>query len=168
MDINIRQAAPDELETVLIWRMETLREVFAPVDHLIDDAEWAAIEENTRAYYRQTMQSGEHIAYLAQIDGVIVGCGGVCVHRELPSPDNLGGGCAYLMNIYTKARYRGHGVATALIRHMIEQAQAQGISKIYLETSFDAERLYRSMGFRDMDGYMMLGESRWRPEDIRR
>ena len=96
------------------------------------------------------------IACFAYSGTEIVGCGGVCVYDEMPSPDNLGGKCAYLMNIYTRQEYRHHGIATRVVEHLIAEAKARSIDKIYLETSADGERMYRKLGFKDMKGYMKL------------
>ena len=74
----------------------------------------------------------------------------------MPSPDNRSGNCAYLMNIYTRAPYRGKGVAKAVCEWLINQAKTQGAEKIYLETSEGGKRLYRALGFHEMKDYMKL------------
>ena len=81
---------------------------------------------------------------------------GVCIYDEMPSPDNRCGKCAYLMNIYTRPEYRHQGIATRVAEHLIAEAKARKIEKIYLETSADGERMYRRLGFKDMKGYMKL------------
>ena len=50
------------------------------------------------------------LACFAYVGNEIVGCGGICLYQEMPSPDNPSGGCAYLMNIYTRPEFRGQGV----------------------------------------------------------
>ena len=107
-------------------------------------------------YYKTAISSGEHIAVFAQTENVIIGCGGLCLYREMPSPDNLTGQCAYLMNIYTKEEYRGQGVGKAIAGWLVDYAKERGIMKIYLETSECGRPLYESLGFRDMHDYMKL------------
>lgn len=152
MDIGIRRASIGELETLMEWRMEVLHHVFAIPE-----------SENTQnlyianwEYYQKSIPSGGHIAIFAEMDGVTVGCGGLCLYQEMPSPDNPSGGCAYLMNIYTKEAYRGHGVGNTIIRWLVNYAKEQGITKIYLETSECGRALYENIGFRDMQDYMKL------------
>ena len=74
----------------------------------------------------------------------------------MPSPDNLTGQCAYLMNIYTKEEYRGQGVGKASAGWLVDYAKERGITKIYLETSECGRPLYENLGFRDMRDYMKL------------
>ena len=114
------------------------------------------LRANNHAYYLNAIPNGEHIACFACIDGEIVGCGGICIYREMPSPDNKNGLCAYLMNIYTHPMFRKQGVAKAVVNWLIEQAKQKEITKIYLETSDKARSLYSSLSFSDMKGYMKL------------
>ena len=149
---GISAAGPADLEDLMTWREEVLREVFSipesePMDELL-----AA----NRAYYRAALADGSHIACFARIGGEIVGCGGACLQREMPSPDNPGGICAYLMNIYTRPQFRGQGVGRETVCWLIDRAKAAGAGKIYLEASENGRALYSKIGFSDMDGYMKL------------
>ena len=74
----------------------------------------------------------------------------------MPSPDNPSGGCAYLMNIYTRPELRGHGAGRGIVEWLIAQARQRGITKIFLETSVSGRPLYEEMGFSTMNGYMQL------------
>lgn len=152
MDMVIQQASIEELEKLMEWRMEVLRYVFAIPE-----------KENTqnlyvanREYYQKSLPSGEHIAVFTEMNGATVGCGGLCLYREMPSPDNPSGECAYLMNIYTREAYRGHGVGHRMVCWLVNYAKERGITKIYLETSACGRALYEDMGFRDMRDYMKL------------
>lgn len=152
MEIEIRQAAIQDLNLLMQWRMEVLHEVFA----ISPEQPTAELEEENRRYYQRQLPNGGHIACFAYIDGEIVGCGGMCLYQEMPSPDNPNGKCAYLMNIYARPQFRRHGVGDKIVRWLIEQAEQLGITKIYLETSEDGRPLYRKIGFIDMVDYMKL------------
>lgn len=154
--VEIRNADIQELDLLLDWRMEVLRNVFSEEFNTLSKKEIEAIYENNRRYYLNHLESGEHIACFAELDGEIVGCGGVCIYDEMPSPDNIGGKCAYLMNIYTRQEYRRQGIAAKTVEHLIKECKARLIEKIYLETSADGEKMYRQLGFKDMKGYMKL------------
>jgi GNAT superfamily N-acetyltransferase len=150
--IMIIRAGLEDLDSLMEWRMEVLHQVFS----LSDDFDTTQLEAENRRYYRQQLPQGGHIACFARIDGVTVGCGGVCLYEEMPSPDNANGKCAYLMNIYCREPYRHQGVGHALVRWLVGQVQASGIRKIYLETSDSGRPLYQSLGFRDMENMMHL------------
>ena len=64
MKAEIRKAAAEDLDLLLKWRMEVLREVFSiPKDQSIED-----LEKENRQYYQKTLQTEEHIACFAFID----------------------------------------------------------------------------------------------------
>ena len=151
-EIIIARAGLEEMEKLMKWRMEVLHHVFS----LPDDLDTTQLEAENCRYYRQQIARGGHIACFAQIDGVTVGCGGVCLYEEMPSPDNANGKCAYLMNIYCRESYRHQGVGHALVRWLVKQVQDSGVQKIYLETTDSGRPLYRSLGFKDMEGMMHL------------
>lgn len=74
----------------------------------------------------------------------------------MPSPDNLTGMCAYLMNIFTLPEYRGQGIGEKTVRWLINRAKERGIEKICLETSDAARKMYGRIGFSPMTDYLKL------------
>ena len=152
MNIEIRRATLDDLDLLMEWRMEVLHEVFdVPAEDPITE-----LTAENRAYYERELEREGHIACFALADGEVIGCGGICLYHEMPSPDNPNGGCAYLMNIYTRPAFRGRGVAKETCRWLIAEAQARGYRKVFLETSESGRALYASLGFTDMEDYMKL------------
>lgn len=152
MEIQIRQATIQDMDLLMQWRMEVLREVFAiPSEQSVTEP-----EEENRRYYQTELPRGGHIACFAYLGEEVVGCGGMCLYHEMPSPDNPNGKCAYLMNIYARPQFRRHGIGDAVVRWLIGQAEERGITKIYLESSEDGRPLYRSIGFREMPDMMKL------------
>lgn len=138
-----------DIDELMRWRREVIAEVFGtePSDRLL-----AA----NRRYYLEHVPDGTHVAVAATADGSDAGCGAFCLQDELPSPDNPSGRCAYLMNIYVKAEYRRHGIARAIVEHLVGEAERLGCGKIYLETTEEARRLYESAGFREMKNLLKL------------
>lgn len=151
MEISIKQAGIHDIDNLMKWRMEVLKEVFQLDGEPSDELKQANLN-----YYQTDLINGNHLAVFAEADGENAGCGGVCFYQEMPSPDNLSGWCAYLMNIYTRKQYRGHGIGEKTICYLIKEIQKRGITKIYLETSEIARPLYEKLGFTDMDGYLIL------------
>ena len=95
----------------------------------IRDRPLAELEAENRRYYQKELPQGGHIACFVYIGEEIVGCGGMCLYHEMPSPDNPSGKCAYLMNVYVRPQFRGHGIASRLVRWLVEQAREHQISK---------------------------------------
>ena len=155
MEIVIRKATLEDIELLVRWRIEVLHEVFSiPQNQPTDE-----LEKENRCYYQKALQKGEHIACFACLNDEVIGCGGICLYREMPSPDNPTGRCAYLMNIYTRPQARKQGVGETIIKWLVEQAIGMGISKIYLETSEAGKSLYKKIGFVPMLDMMKLPDT---------
>ena len=152
METRIRRAGLTDIDLLMKWRMTVLHEVFS----IPSDEPMEKLECENRLYYQTALPAEEHIACFAYVGDKIIGCGGVCLYREMPSPDNPDGGCAYLMNIYTTPEFRGQGVGRKIVSWLIGQAKDKGIAKIYLETSECGRSLYQEMGFTNMYGYMQI------------
>lgn len=152
MDVRIRQAGYPDIELLMEWRMMVLREVFMVSDSRVLDG----LERANRDYYESALGAGGHIACFAYMWDEVVGGGGVCIYQEMPSPDNVSGLCAYLMNIYTCRQFRRQGIGRRVVQWLVGQAARRGITKIYLEASKDGRGLYEGMGFRDMEDMMGL------------
>ncbi len=152
MEILIQKADISNLDLLMRWRMEVLNEVFPPSEYDYPED----LEEENRNYYKWALPAGKHIACFACADGEIVGCGGLCLYQEMPSPDNPSGQCAYLMNIYCRPAFRSQGVGRSVISWLVDRAKEQYITKIYLESSKPARQLYERLGFSDMPDMMIL------------
>lgn len=135
------------IPTLMRWRAEVIRNVFGVI------ASPRLLVAN-RQYYRKHVEDGSHMAFVVASDGEDCGCGAICFNDELPSPDNITGKCAYLMNIYVREQFRNRGIAHILVRHLTEEARKKGCGKIYLETTAEGKSLYLTSGFRDMPDLM--------------
>lgn len=137
------------IPALMMWREEVLRHVFGvnPTSRLL--------AQNHR-YYREHIADDSHYAIEAKVDGEQAGCGGICITEELPSPDNPTGKCAYLMNIYVRERFRHHGVAHEIVKHLVNEARSRQCGKIYLETTENGRPVYESLGFRNLPDIMKL------------
>lgn len=136
-----------DIAELMTWRREVIANVFGmnPGESLL---------ETNRRYYQKHIADGTHIAYVASEGGKDFGCGAICLSEELPSPDNPGGRCAYLMNIYVREAFRNQGVAHTIVRKLVENAKSLDCGKIYLESTEMAKPIYREIGFNDMDNMM--------------
>ena len=84
---------------------------------------------------------------LARIDGETVGC--VAVR-------NQGATVCEMKRLYVKPQYRGGGLGRRLAESAIKHAQQLGYSRMVLDTlpsMTEAQSLYESLGFREVDGY---------------
>lgn len=146
----IREASIEDLRTLLDWRMETLSVVF-------EGEALTGLRAANEAYYRDQLGTG-HLACFALEQGEIVGCGGICLQKEMPSPDNPSGLCGYLMNIYVRPAWRHQGHAAAIVDWLCDQAKERGCEKLWLETSGEGRGLYETLGFQDLPDILVRHE----------
>lgn len=72
--------------------------------------------------------------FVAELDGVIVGYSDV-------QPSGL------VDHFFCHHEYQGQGVGRVLMIHVIKQAEAKGLGRIYSEVSITARPFYEHMGF---------------------
>ena len=72
--------------------------------------------------------------FVAELDGVIVGYSDV-------QPSGL------VDHFFCHHEYQGQGVGRALMTHVIKQAEAKGLNRIFSEVSITARPFYEHMGF---------------------
>ena len=154
MDIEIRKVDLSDLGLLLEWRMRVLSEAFA--DYENHDAD--IIRENNEKYYMEHLKNDTHTACFAidRKSEKVVGCGGICYQKEMPSPDNITGTNGFLMNIFCVPEYRGNGTGRKIIEYLVNDARNRGTEKIYLESSEIAKDLYKEIGFLEQADYMIL------------
>ena len=103
---------------------------------------------------RRSFERSEHVAF-ARDGGRVVGMArllsdGVCN--------------AYLLDVWTFSPYRRRGIASTLVRMLMEQVPGQHIG---LQTD-DAQPLYASLGFGAQPEFMSIVVGRWLDNDANR
>ena len=84
MKISVRKAGISELDLLMEWRMQVLAEVFSDYENV----DWETLRKNNEDYYKEHLADGTHTACFAMDTEQerIVGCGGICYQKEMPSP----------------------------------------------------------------------------------
>ena len=95
----------------------------------------------------------------------LAACAVGTVEERLPAPLHPAGRFGFVFNVCTDVRYRGRGLARATTEALLEWLAAQGVTRVDLHASGDAERLYRSMGFAEHSVALSLDLSRRGPGD---
>ena len=115
-----------------------------------------SIDKQLADYFSASISDGSFISWIAEVDGEIIATSGVCFYSLPPNYSNPSGGNAYITNMYTKDEYRRKGIATELLRLVINEAQARGYKVIRLHTSEYGKSIYENAGFTYSEGYMAL------------
>ncbi len=148
---NIRLTQIRNAERLIPWRMEVMAEMFGKTSGELT----GKLHEATTRYYARHLADGSHVACTSSVNGTEAGCAAMYFSEELPSPDNPSGRCAYLTNVYVRPAFRHRGVATIMVRWLIEMARSRGIERVFLETPDSAHRIYSPSGFHRMPDMMI-------------
>ena len=142
----IRKANEGDLETLLELRLLYLKEAFDKNSYKnsYDEETTAA---TIKDYFKRQINGDVFTAYLAEADGEVAAVIFEIRVEKPASPCFLSGKTAMLMNVYTKENYRRQGIAEALLKTVIADAKAAGISCIDLTATDVGRPLYEKHGF---------------------
>ena len=147
-----KRATMEDIDELVRTRIIVLR----AANKLSDDEDMSVVEEESKAYYRRALETGEHIAYLVYDNGAFVGAGGVSFYQVMPTYHNPTGKKAYIMNMYTAPAYRRQGIAFHTLDLLVKVIRKQGVSQITLEATEMGRPLYEEFGFVGMKDEMEL------------
>ena len=71
---------------------------------------------------------------------------------------------AYLVDVWTMSAYRRQGIASAMVRRLVESVPGQHVG---LQTD-DAQELYSALGFRRQPEFWSIVSGRWLDNDANR
>mgnify|MGYP001233871239 CR=1 FL=1 len=113
-----------------------------------DAAQLAELAAASEAYFRAHLPDGSYRAWLAEVDGVTVACGGLVIRQSPPTYHNLTGREGYIMGMYTRPEFRRRGLATAMMHIILDHLRSEGIQRATLRASYEGRPLYEKLGFR--------------------
>ena len=109
------------------------------------------LKKELSRFFFKSIAEGSFIAIAAKIEDQVIGYGGMII-KQIPGDFNK---FSYLegeiLNMYTIPIARRQGVASLILKQLLQIAEEKGISKVALHTSKDSEKLYRSFGFSKPD-----------------
>lgn len=104
--------------------------------------------ESVHALDHSALSAPSMTFWTAREDGGLLGCGALKLLDSPPGSPVHG----ELKSMRTAASARGRGVATLMLRHILDDARARNLERVYLETGTEdffapARRLYARNGF---------------------
>lgn len=146
--LNFRKATRQDIKAMMHLRKSQLVDEGLEAD--ID------IDEELYHFFEKQLSGGSLIQYLVEEDEEVVACGAFIIYPFPPSFTNRSGKRAYITNMYTNKDYRGKGIATKLLKLLVEEAKEAGIKKLWLGASEMGRPVYKKFGFIETDEYMEL------------
>ncbi len=138
----IRNAGIEDLELLVRLRLDYLSESRA-----LDETETAHLSEKLRGYFARQLTCGGFAAILALEGDTALSTAFLSV-AERP-PRTAAGTCLVgtVYNVYTNPEYRRRGLATQVMRALIEAASSLGAASLDMPVSPDGRLLYEQLGF---------------------
>jgi len=149
--IEIREANLNDLQELVECRMELLVEAGEGGRERSCEALKARLE----VYFTENLGK-EFFAFVATHEGKIVGVSGLNIVKKTPTFSNLSGLEGYIMNMYVKKEFRGHGAATNLIKRLLELLKEREVKRVRLLATERGSHVYSKLGFKKYrDGMVM-------------
>ncbi|MFC2105191.1 GNAT family N-acetyltransferase [Candidatus Bipolaricaulota bacterium] len=141
-DYIIRPATLDEVDILIDLRLTMFRAM-----GFDDEAVLHRVGEACRDYFLRHLPTGAFRVWVAEHQGTPVASIGLVLHSIPPSPKNLVGKEAYLMNLVTLPVWRHRGIARALLIHVLGILREEDIPVVSLHATADGRQLYEDLGF---------------------
>lgn len=141
VDVTIRLATTDEVASLVELRV-AMFEAMGYEKEVLTQA-----IDSMRKYFEQHLPTGAFRVWVAEYEETPIASIGLVIHSIPPSPHNIVGKEAYIMNLVTLPEHRHQGIARQLLSHVLDIVRAEGIPKISLHASSDGRRLYEDLGF---------------------
>lgn len=138
--MKLIKAVNTDLDMVMDIRLEMLRAVNGLSDGMPFNKEFI---NNTREYFKSSGQT----TVLAVEDSEAIGCASICYINVMPTFDHPTGKRAHIMNVYTRADYRRHGIALKMMAWLMEEVRQKEITEISLDATEAGRALYEKCGF---------------------
>lgn len=155
----IRKATLEDVDDLVKLRIELLREI-SEVDEYymveLNDDYLAKLADAIREYFAAKMLENEFLAWIAEDEGKIIASSGLVFHEKPPIHGNLTGREAYIMNMYTVPEWRSKGLATSLLKEIINFIKETNVQRIRLHATEVGKKIYEKMGFVSVSSEMVL------------
>ncbi|MFX1508612.1 MAG: GNAT family N-acetyltransferase, partial [Promethearchaeota archaeon] len=128
--IQIRRASLDDVTTLVRFRSALFKEMGR-----LKEEEEKSFETACEQFFTQYIPQDRFISWIAEDNGNVVAVSGLVFFQKPPSPGNITGKEAYIMNMYTLTEWRKKGIASRLLQKIIRFLNQQEIISITLHTT---------------------------------
>lgn len=146
----------------MLYRLATLSDMDQLIDlrkkQLIDEGQTAEdlIDNELHHFFTKTLTNESLVQWVIEEQNHFIATAGVLFYQFPPSFMNKDGIRAYVTNVYTDPKYRGQGLASALLNRLVVEAKRRGVRKLFLEASTLGKPMYKKYGFIENDAWMEL------------
>ena len=139
-----RMAAEADLGALALMRWDfRLEEAPGTTRH-----DQATFLDSCTTFLRQGLAEQRWVYWIAQQDALIVAH--IFIQRipKVPKPNRLDDALGYVTNVYTRPAYRGQGIGTQLMIHVLQWAREHDLESLIVWPSETSVGFYERAGFR--------------------
>ena len=107
-------------------------------------------------FFTDKMTDGSLVEWFLEEDGEVIATAGILFIEFPPAYHNHTGIRGYITNMYTAPEYRRKGIATSMLRKLMEEAKARSVNRICLRASDMGTPVYEKFGFKESGKWMDL------------
>lgn len=153
LGLIIRRAEPSDAGIIAWHRARMFQDMGEVPPELFE-----SLRAGAKRWLTNAFPKGEYVGWLGcdpKSPEVIISGAGVQLRRVAPHPFTKANGeaaiaegrHAIVINVFTEPEWRRRGLATLLMREILEWARTERIERLLLHASKDGHALYESMGF---------------------
>jgi GNAT superfamily N-acetyltransferase len=126
-------------------------EYFAMSNFNINEFEKNELKNNLTKYFDENIGNNDFLGMICEYRKEIISVAYLAINRKPPNPNFVNGKTGTLLNVFTYPEYRNQGIATELLKRIIEKARKENINVISLSSTKDGEKLYKKLGFKESE-----------------
>lgn len=156
---HIRRATVDDAGIIAGHRAGMFRDMGQLKGEAVEQ-----LRRKAEARLREWIASAIYIGWLAYPEGdpaTIVGGAGVQLAQILPRPVQetqvSEGRQGTIVNVFTDPAWRRKGVATALVKAILDWSRDQRLDRILLHASDEGRKVYSKLGFKESNEMRFVG-----------
>ncbi|MGA2837752.1 MAG: GNAT family N-acetyltransferase [Acidimicrobiales bacterium] len=112
--------------------------------------------DETRRFFRRSIDAGTLLSWLAEEGGTAVGLVSVLLQSAPPRPEDVRSVEGLIINMFVRRDERGRGVGRTLLRSCLAAGPSRGIRAFTLYATDSGRPLYLKEGFSTAGNWMVL------------
>lgn len=152
MEITYRKLTENELGEIIRMRIDQLTEEYTEVGRTVPEG--VDLKESLMDFYKRNLAAGTYVSWLAFDGDKIVGTSGMSFAEKPPYFTCPTGRLGILSSMYTDPDYRRMGIASELLKRVVQEAKDYGCGTIYITASDAGVKLYEANGFKRNGNFM--------------
>jgi GNAT superfamily N-acetyltransferase len=145
-ELKFRKINKDDRDLFVKLRFE----YFSMSDFDINEFERNELKNNLIKYFYESIEN-DFLGMICEYRKEIIAVAYLAINRKPPNPNFINGKTGTLLNVFTYPEYRNQGIATELLKKIIEEARRENINIISLSSTKDGEKLYKKLGFKESE-----------------